>query len=115
MLAVQQTQRFDPAHPPLIRVALVRLDEQCHVLAITNHHVLLDGWSTPLLVRELFTLYAAGGNPSALPKVPPYQDYLAWLAAQDREAAKVAWKHNLAGLDEPSMVSTSEITRRACS
>ena len=59
---------------------------------LTNHHILMDGWSTPVLVQELLTLYAHQGNAAALPRVTPYRDYLAWIAAQDRAAAIAAWQ-----------------------
>ncbi|WP_374190626.1 condensation domain-containing protein, partial [Streptomyces sp. CRB46] len=60
-------------------------------LVVTNHHIVLDGWSMPVLLRELMALYASGGDPAALPRVRPYREYLAWLDARDREAARTAW------------------------
>ncbi len=48
-------------------------------LLLTAHHTVVDGWSTPILVRELLEIYAAGGSAAALPAVRPYRDYLAWL------------------------------------
>ena len=53
----------------------------------------------PVLVQELLTLYARGGEPGSLPRVTPYRDYLAWLAGQDRAAALAAWRDALAGLE----------------
>ncbi len=67
---------------------------------ITNHHILLDGWSKQLLVREFSALYA-GEHPTALPTVPQYRDYLAWLARQDRTAAEQAWQDALSGVTGP--------------
>ena len=99
----EREHRFDPARPPLLRLHLVRLSDDEHRLVLTYHHLLLDGWSTPLLVRELFTLYGDG----ELPPVTPYRDYLAWLAAQDRPAAESAWRRALAGLDEPTLITTA--------
>ena len=61
---------------------------------------LMDGWSLPVLVQELLTLYAHKGDVRALPRVTPYRDYLAWLAAQDRVAATAAWREALAGLEQ---------------
>ncbi|MFC4950499.1 amino acid adenylation domain-containing protein, partial [Pseudonocardia sp. GCM10023141] len=88
---------FDPAAPPLIRMLLVRLSATRHRLAITNHHILLDGWSTPLLVADLLALYA--GEPAALPRVHPFRDYLAWLARQDQVASRHAWAAALDGVE----------------
>ncbi len=53
LLAERRAVRFDAAVPPLLRVLLVRLAEQRHVLVITGHHILWDGWSMPLVLDEL--------------------------------------------------------------
>ena len=59
----------------------------------------------PVLIRELLALYAQRGDAATLPRVTPYREYLVWLAAQDRVAAKAAWREALAGLDEPTLVA----------
>ena len=46
---------------------------------LTNRHLLLDGWSTPLLLKELLVLYATDGDAAVLPHVRPYRDSLAWI------------------------------------
>ncbi|UBI35099.1 MULTISPECIES: amino acid adenylation domain-containing protein [Streptomyces] len=98
LLAAQRTLRFDPADPPLLRFALVRLGEQRHRLALTAHHILLDGWSLPVLYRDFFHLYQHHGDPAGLPPVTPYRDYLAWLTEQDPEPARAAWRKALHGV-----------------
>ena len=55
-----------------------------HRLLLTSHHILMDGWSTPVLIRELLALYANRGDGGSLPPVTRYRDYLRWIAAQDR-------------------------------
>ena len=105
LLAEDGADRFDLSSPPLVRFALIRLAVDRHRLVFTGHHILIDGWSTPVLVQELFTLYAQQGNAAALPRVTPYRDYLAWLAAQDRAAATAAWREALAGLEEATRVA----------
>ncbi|WP_405389998.1 amino acid adenylation domain-containing protein [Streptomyces sp. NBC_01102] len=97
--------RFDLRNPPLLRFTVVRVAEGRHRLLVTNHHILLDGWSAPVLVRELFELYAAGGDVTALPPVTPFRYHLAWLAKQDREGAVRAWRSALDGLDEPTLLA----------
>ncbi|MBG0830941.1 amino acid adenylation domain-containing protein [Planomonospora sp. ID67723] len=99
--ARERARRFDLARPPLIRFALVRLAPQRHRLIITNHHILLDGWSTPLLAAEFLALYT-GFEP---PPAPPYKNYLAWLVRQDRAAAGAAWERALSGLDGPTLIA----------
>ncbi|MPY64579.1 condensation domain-containing protein, partial [Streptomyces spongiae] len=100
LLDEERTRRFDLAKPPLIRYLLVRWAEDRYRLVVTNHHILLDGWSKQLLVREFTALYA-GEHPIALPPAPAFRDYLAWLARQDRTAAQAAWRGALDGLPEP--------------
>ncbi|MFJ6000412.1 amino acid adenylation domain-containing protein [Streptomyces sp. NPDC092370] len=95
---------FDLGQPPLLRFRLLRLADGLHRLVLTNHHIVLDGWSQPLLVQELFAHYAGDGSrplpPAASPRV-----YLDWLAAQDRDAAARAWRVALVDLDGPTLVA----------
>ncbi|MEU6482645.1 amino acid adenylation domain-containing protein [Streptomyces sp. NPDC046887] len=100
-----RSRRFDLANAPLLRFTLVRLGEDRHRFLFTTHHLLLDGWSMPLVIRELFTLYAARGDTRALPPAVPYQDYFHWLTAQDVPAAEHAWRTALAGLDGPTRLA----------
>ena len=93
-------ERFDLSVPPLMRFALIRLSAQRHRLLISNHHLLMDGWSAPVLVSEVLSAYAAGGSAASLPPVAPYRDYLAFIAGQDRTAALEAWREALGGLEE---------------
>ncbi|HEY8979761.1 MAG TPA: amino acid adenylation domain-containing protein, partial [Streptomyces sp.] len=110
-LAEDRLRRFDMTAPPLVRCALVQLTAQRHVLVLTAHHILWDGWSIPLLLDELFELYRTGGDASALPQVRPFRDYLTWLSRQDRQAAAEAWEHALSGLAEPTLVAPAEAGR----
>ncbi|GAA2268475.1 hypothetical protein GCM10010430_62240 [Kitasatospora cystarginea] len=103
ILAADRAQRFDLRKAPLVRCQLIRLGAQAHRLVLTSHHILLDGWSLPLMLRELFTMYSDGGD-HALPAVRPYRDYLRWLGGQDRERALAAWRGHLAGLEEATLL-----------
>ncbi len=104
-------RRFDLSCPPLLRWTLVRLAPQHHRLILTLHHILLDGWSVPVLVRELLALYASHGNTNDLPQVTPYRDYLAWLTNQDQPAAEQAWQQALAGLTQPTNLTAPDPSR----
>ncbi|MFI1769963.1 amino acid adenylation domain-containing protein, partial [Streptomyces sp. NPDC020800] len=108
LLAADRATRFDLTRPPLMRCALFRLGEQRHRLLLTKHHILLDGWSMPVLVRELFQLYATHADGTSLPAVTPYRQYLAWLNGQDKAAAETAWSAALAGLDGPSLLAPAD-------
>ncbi|MBD8507903.1 amino acid adenylation domain-containing protein, partial [Hoyosella sp. G463] len=96
---------FSMAQAPLIRMHLVSLPENEHELLITNHHVLLDGWSMPLLLKERITLYVLDGDDTHLPAARSYRDFLAWLREQDLDASRAVWADALAGLDEPTLVA----------
>lgn len=76
VLAQDRSTPFDMTQPPLIRFTLIRITPSTYTLVVTNHHILLDGWSMPLLVKELLTLYAVDGDVSALPRTRGYRDYL---------------------------------------
>ncbi|MFJ8940387.1 amino acid adenylation domain-containing protein [Streptomyces sp. NPDC102365] len=101
----ERDDRMNPASPPLLRLLLARLGEARHRLVLTTHHILLDGWSMPVLLDELEAVYTAGGDIRVLPPVTSYRDYLSWLGRQDREAARAAWREELAGAEEPTLVA----------
>ncbi|MGX1270554.1 amino acid adenylation domain-containing protein/non-ribosomal peptide synthase protein (TIGR01720 family) [Streptomyces phaeoluteigriseus] len=94
---------FDMARPPLLRFRLIRTGETSYRLVLTAHQILFDGWSMPVIIKELFTLY---GDPAApLPPVTPYKTYLAHLARQDDAGAETAWREALDGLTEATLVA----------
>ncbi|WP_410607963.1 amino acid adenylation domain-containing protein [Amycolatopsis sp. lyj-109] len=97
----ERVRPFDVENPPLLRFLLIRLADRRYRFVSTNHHVLTDGWSMPLILRDLFALYA--GRP--VPPVPDHRAYLKWLDAQDRPAAERAWRAALDGLAEPTFVA----------
>ncbi|MFH8568034.1 non-ribosomal peptide synthase/polyketide synthase [Streptomyces sp. NPDC017993] len=100
-----RNERFDLTAPPLVRFLLIRLGTDRHRLLILKHHIVLDGWSMPLFLRDLVTLYHRGADRSALPPVVPYRSYLAWLAEQDTEATQDAWHRALTGITEPTLLA----------
>ncbi|MGW3645402.1 amino acid adenylation domain-containing protein [Streptomyces sp. NPDC000878] len=100
-LARDRARGFSVVRPPLLRFTALG-DRH---LVLTHHHLLLDGWSLPLLVRELFTLY---GDTELPPAAAPYRDYLAWLDRQDREASAEVWRERLAGLAAPTLLARAD-------
>ena len=108
-------ERFDVSAPPLLRLALLRLGAARHRLLISNHHLLMDGWSAPILVRELLQAYGRGGRAEELPRVTPYRDYLAWIARQDRAAGVAAFCAALSGLEEGTRLAPRVAGRAAVS
>ncbi|WP_034521144.1 non-ribosomal peptide synthetase, partial [Actinomadura rifamycini] len=108
-LAEAERERgFDVSVPPLLRLVLVRLNDTRYRLVFTMHHLVLDGWSLPILFQELSEVYAAGGDASVLPPVTPYRDYLAWLGGRDADAARTAWADALDGVTEPTLVAPAD-------
>jgi len=95
---------FDLERGPLIRGRLVRLAEDDHLLLLTMHHIVADGWSMGVLTRELSGLYGAfrAGEPDPLPELPiQYADYAAWQRrwVEDEVLERQAgyWTKTLAG------------------
>ncbi len=95
---------FDLARGPLLRLALLRLGAADHVVFFTMHHVVGDGWSMGVLVREVSALYPAfrEGRPSPLPELPiQYADFAVWqrsyLAGEVLEEHLAYWRQRLGG------------------
>nr|WP_280382815.1 non-ribosomal peptide synthetase [Nocardia wallacei] len=105
LLEVDRLTHFDMTTSPLLRFAAYRTGDASWHLSITAHHILFDGWSMPLLMQDLLVLYAVRGDVSALPRVPSYRNFLAWLAGRDRDASLRAWAHALDGIDEPTVLA----------
>ncbi|MEU8988360.1 amino acid adenylation domain-containing protein, partial [Streptomyces sp. NPDC048558] len=131
LLDEDRATRFDLARPPLVRAAAVRRADGTGSVVLTMHHIVVDGWSLPIVARDLFTEYGAGGTgavpdagdlaavPDAgdLAAVPDtgerarYRDHLAWLDGADTEASLKVWRGALADVTEPSQVATEQGAR----
>ena len=98
--AAERAAVCDLAHPPAFRVALIRTAKDRHRIVLTNHHIVLDGWSLPILLQEVF----AGYYGQRLPAAGSYRRFVSWLADRDLEAAHAAWREVLAGFDTPTLV-----------
>ncbi len=98
--AAERAAVCDLADQPAFRVALIRTAEDRHRFVLTNHHIVLDGWSLPVLLREIFASY----HGQRLAAAGSYRSFVAWLAGRDREAAHAAWREVLAGFDAPTLV-----------
>ncbi|MGW6575553.1 non-ribosomal peptide synthetase [Streptomyces sp. NPDC054945] len=96
LLAEDRATRFDLARPPLLRFTLVRTGPLSHRLLLTYHHIVMDGWSWPVLVRELLALHHTDDAP--LGPVTPYSAFLSRLHSRDTAAAQDAWTRALDGL-----------------
>ncbi|MCT0266980.1 non-ribosomal peptide synthase/polyketide synthase [Pseudomonas aeruginosa] len=109
-LAASERQRgFELEQAPLLRLVLVRMDEERYHLVYTHHHILLDGWSSAQLLGEVLARYTdeqaerTGGR---------YRDYITWLQAQDKRVSEAFWKEQLAELLEPTRLAQAVAAER---
>ncbi|GAA2775181.1 non-ribosomal peptide synthetase [Mycolicibacterium pallens] len=102
---LERGRAFTLHNGPLIRFLLIELPEQRWRLVVTAHHIVIDGWSLPVFIGELLTLYRIGGSLDVLPAPRLYRDYIGWLAEQDSPAGERLWRRHLAGLPGPTMLS----------
>ncbi|GER90178.1 hypothetical protein KDW_43400 [Dictyobacter vulcani] len=105
--ASDRAQGFDLAHGPLMRLTLIRCEDDCYEFLWSHHHTLLDGWSLPLVLKEVFDCYEAYIHQQdiQLPALRPYQDYIQWLQQQDTGKVEAYWRQALQGFSTPTQLS----------
>ncbi|MFB2772371.1 amino acid adenylation domain-containing protein [Pelatocladus sp. BLCC-F211] len=96
-LLAEQQRSFDISQAPLMRLNLIQLTKTCYQFVWSRHHLLVDGWSSSLLMDEVFALYQAFNQDKDLYlKQPrPYRDYIAWLQQQDLTKSEIFWRQRL--------------------
>ena len=97
----EREKGFDLSRAPLLRVAVVRLNDKLSEVICTNHHLILDRWCIGIIHEELVRRYV-GENGSDTTPAPPYRDYIGWIQRQDPGAAQDFWSQQLAGLCDTS-------------
>jgi thioesterase domain-containing protein/acyl carrier protein len=96
---------LDLQSAPLFRCTLIRETEARWIFCWSTHHILMDGWSSAILFKEIFEDYLALALATNLPERPApnrYRDYIDWFARQDRAAAEAWWRAELRGFLEPT-------------
>jgi hypothetical protein len=90
--------------PPLLRLSIARLDHNTYYFVWSYHHLLVDGWSLPLILKEALTFYTlnTSNDEAHLPPAGSYHDYIAWLRDQDLSLAQKAWQKLLQGFKQPT-------------
>ncbi len=118
-VAAEVLRPFDLQQGPLLRVRLVRLGADDHLLVLTQHHIVSDGWSMQVMVGELTRLYAAfsDGGAAQLPALPiQYADYALWqrqwMEAGERERQLAYWRAQL-GAEQPVLELPMDHSRPA--
>ena len=107
----ERRRGFNLAQAPLMRVALLHTADDAYTFVWSHHHILLDGWSLPLLLKEVFAYYEAFSRGQTLELAPPrpYRDYIAWLKKQDMAAAEAYWRKTLAGFTAPTPLAVDDL------
>ncbi len=102
--AADRRRGFDLARPPLLRLALIRVGEEAYRVVWSHHHLLLDGWSVGLMMREILEAYQASARGELAPPAPrrPFKDFIGWLRQLDGTAAEPYWRRALAGFHAPT-------------
>ena len=103
-LRQDRLEGFELNRPPLMRLVLIQVQDGSFRLVWTFHHILLDGRSYPVILRQLAMAYRAylKGETLELPALRPYRDYITWLNEQDLSRAKAYWKDYLRGIQHPT-------------
>ncbi|MCY9181156.1 bacitracin non-ribosomal peptide synthetase BacA [Bacillus haynesii] len=103
-LKEDQEKGFDLSSEALMRVCLIRMNDESYRLIWSHHHILLDGWCLGIVLSELFSIYGKiiKGESRRLKEPKPYGDYIKWLEKQDKEEAAAYWKDYLKGYETRS-------------
>ena len=101
LLREDRARGFDLAQAPLLRLRLIQTDADEHRLVWTFHHLALDGWSTALVLNEVWADYAAlaADRPAASAAPRPFRDYIAWLKGRVASGTEAFWRGTLAGFE----------------
>ncbi|WP_120279578.1 non-ribosomal peptide synthetase, partial [Mycolicibacterium novocastrense] len=88
----------------IFRAALIRTAHDRHRFVLTFHHIVMDGWSLPILVAEIFASY----HGHQLPTPAPYRSFISWLAGRDEDTAASAWRDVFVGFEEATLVGPAD-------
>jgi len=105
-LESDQERGFQLSQAPLMRLTLIQMEQEVYQFIWSYHHLLMDGWSLPLVLKEVLACYKActEGQDFHLEPTISYQDYIAWLQKQDKtkEKGEVFWRQLLQGFTAPT-------------
>ena len=99
--AADRARGFNVSQDPLMRLGILRLNQDVYRIVWSSHHILMDGWCLPILMREWMELYrsACTGTPTQLEATIPYRALIDWLEEQEKEEALAYWRAYLEGYD----------------
>ncbi|MEO7327807.1 MAG: condensation domain-containing protein, partial [Minicystis sp.] len=95
---------FELSRAPLLRVTVFHLGDDLHRCLFSIHHILIDGWSMPILIKEVRSLYDAyvAGREITLDPLPSYSEFIAWLSKQDVSKTDSFFRQKLRGFSAPT-------------
>jgi surfactin family lipopeptide synthetase C len=103
-LKCDRQKGFELDVAPLMRFTIIQLEEETYQFIWSHHHILFDGWSMQIILKEVFAFYEAHqrGEHLRLQHVRPYREYINWLQQQDIDQAKNFWQQTLQGFEVPT-------------
>lgn len=107
-LKADKDRGLELSKAPVSRIILIKMSNTKHVLLWSCHHILLDGWSSAIILKDVFAYYDAlcKGENYVPETTPSYRSYLGWLKRKDPAAAETFWKDSLNEYKRPSLVSS---------
>ncbi|WP_139488457.1 non-ribosomal peptide synthetase [Brevibacillus dissolubilis] len=110
-MEADRQRNFDIAQAPLMRWVLFRVSEDAYRFVWSMHHILLDGWSIPLVLNDWFSSYMAiaAGQEVADASPQPFANYIAWLQQQDMQEAERFWREHLQGFHTPTPLDMGKV------
>lgn len=106
LIKLEQTRQFDLKTPPLMAAALIKLSDTQWRLVWTVHHLISDGWSTGVALRDLFDRYS---GKDVAKDIPSFKSHLAWLRTQGPLTDTEFWTDQFDGLEEPSLLPDADM------
>jgi len=111
-LEADRKRGFDYSRAPLLRMTLIRLRDEAYEFVCSHHHIMLDGWSTGIVLKELVSFYKPDSRYEPNPGPPRhYKDFIAWIQAQDLEKAELFWRKTLKGFTSPTIVAAGSASQ----
>ncbi|WP_036720607.1 condensation domain-containing protein, partial [Paenibacillus sp. JCM 10914] len=105
-LQTDRETNFKLHESPLMRITLIRVDDVTYQMVWSHHHLLMDGWSLPIVVGELLALYRALKDKVEVVLEPalPFINYIEWIQRQDSKEAETYWRNELQGFRAPTSI-----------
>jgi hypothetical protein len=109
-LQADRQQGFELSQASMMRLTLIQLSENSYQFIWSGHHLMMDGWSSSVLLEEVFAFYKAfkQGETLHLKKPRPYRDYVAWLQQQDFSQSELFWQEWLRGFTAVTSLRTNQ-------